>query len=161
MSVSRRLLALAAIALGVALLPLPAGAQAAGGPQFLERAPLEIPLARLKAGPGSDGWAVEVVNPGLAAPIDAQLRLAGPVSASLAVRAPATVRIAPGAVATFHLDRVGPARAGRGELVVVAGGAVDRRQVAVLAPPPASWPGTGRSCWPRSAACSWPGRCGC
>jgi hypothetical protein len=128
-------LALSAVLAVVAGLPRPTAAAAADGPQFLERAPLVIPLDRLRDDGGKAGWAVEVVNPLPNKTIDAELRVAGPVAAWLSVRSPATARIAPGAVVVFRMVRTGSARAGRGELVLIGGGALDRRAI-IITPPP-------------------------
>jgi tRNA A37 threonylcarbamoyladenosine biosynthesis protein TsaE len=137
----RRLAAISAV-LGVSAvlalvagLPRPTTAAAAGGPQFLERAPLVIPLGSLRSDVGKAGWAVQVVNPLPQQAVDTELRVVGPVAGWLSVRSPATVRIAPGAVATFRVIRTGSARAGSGELVLIAGGALDRRAIIITAPP--------------------------
>lgn len=128
-------LAVSAVLAVVAGLSRPTAAAAADGPQFLERAPLVIPLDRLRGDAGKAGWAVDVVNLLPDQPIDAELRVVGPVAGWVSVRSPATARIAPGAVATFRVVRTGPPRAGSGELVVIAGGALDRRAITITPPP--------------------------
>jgi Cdc6-like AAA superfamily ATPase len=128
-------LAVSAVLAVVAGLSWPTAAAAANGPQFLERAPLVIPLDRLRGDAGKAGWAVDVVNLLPDQPIDAKLRVVGPVAGWLSVRSPATARIAPGSVAAFRVVRTGPPRAGSGELVLIAGGALDRRAITITPPP--------------------------
>jgi hypothetical protein len=128
-------LAVSAILAVVAGPSRPTAAAAADGPQFLERAPLVIPLDRLRGDAGKAGWAVEVVNLLPDQPIDTELRVVGPVAGWVSVRSPATIRIAPGAVATFRVVRRGPPRVGSGELVAIAGGALDRRAITITRPP--------------------------
>lgn len=135
LAVVAAVLAVSAALAVVAGLPRPTAATAAGGPQFLEQSPLIIPLDRLRSDAGKMGWMVEVVNPLPNQSVDAELRVVGPVADCLSVHGPATVRIAPAAVAAFRVVRTGPAQAESGELVLIAGGALDRR-VIIITPPP-------------------------
>jgi RecA/RadA recombinase/energy-coupling factor transporter ATP-binding protein EcfA2 len=102
-----------------------AGADSA---QFLDKSALVIALDTVR---GDATWPVDVINPS-AQPLQVSLQLSEGLSGFLKVVEPAVRTVPPGQTATFKLAPGSKApKAASGDLVILAGGTVDRRAVQI------------------------------